>query len=339
MKKLFTRIVCWSLAALCVILITGAAACYLKYRQVAGRDLPAVHASTSLIPADGKVRLGAALDARFEFVAPWGKTPTNVDASAGEGSQLVEQPRPRITKINWGTVTWGVDCRLQPFSIGDIPEGKLKLAFADAAGRETPIELPIPKLRSEPLPEADRADLAIAGKLPPERAPRWIYVTAGVTALALIGLLSFMLVRRKASEPAPRIPPWVVALTDLKSLRKEFSGGGMCPLECVSSLTDIVRNYLEDRFSIHAPRQTTNEFLRNLESSDSPLKNTDRNFLSEFMTAADMVKFARWDAPRETIDETIDRASDLVTGTIPEAGGKSAAGGDSKTSKQGGKTS
>ncbi len=317
MKIIKKTLVCL-LAGLLVALVAGAAACYLKYRHVAAGDLPVVHATTTLSPADGKTRIGSVLGARYEFVAPWSKVPTTIEAKPGEGSQLVNQPSPQIRAIQWGTATWDIDCAIQPFVLGEIPEGKLRVSFVDGSGKTMPFELDIPKLVSEPLPDMARADLTIAGKLPPPATPRWVYVAGGVTALAILGLLLYLMIRRKASEPAPRLPPWIVALADLKSLHKGFDAGEMRPLECVSALTDIVRNYLEERFRIHAPRQTTDEFLRNLDSADSPLKNSDRNFLREFMTSADMVKFARWDAPHEMIAETIDHAADLVTGTIPD---------------------
>jgi len=56
-------------------------------------------------------------------------------------------------------------------------------------------------------------------------------------------------------------------------------------------LSDIVRRYLEDRYSLHAPELTTEEFL--IAAGNAELDDERLGFLHGFLRAADRVKFAR----------------------------------------------
>jgi hypothetical protein len=53
----------------------------------------------------------------------------------------------------------------------------------------------------------------------------------------------------------------------------------------------ILRCYIEDRFGLHAPERTTEEFLEETRSS-SALMDDDVRVLRKFLSHCDMVKFA-----------------------------------------------
>ncbi len=81
-------------------------------------------------------------------------------------------------------------------------------------------------------------------------------------------------------------------------------------------LSAILRGYIERRFSLRAPEQTTGEFLEIIQ--DYALFTPDqKRLLREFLQACDMVKFALHEPPeveiavafataREFIDQTMD---------------------------------
>jgi hypothetical protein len=78
-------------------------------------------------------------------------------------------------------------------------------------------------------------------------------------------------------------------------------------------LSDIVRRYVERRFGIRAPEQTTKEFLA--EASRHPsIVEGHRVLLSGFMRTADRVKFAA-ERPGST---DCDRAFDAANGFVEE---------------------
>lgn len=74
---------------------------------------------------------------------------------------------------------------------------------------------------------------------------------------------------------------------------------------------------MERRFHLRAERQTTAEFLGDLERGGGSISESQRDFLKEFLSAADMVKFARLPADRALFENAAEKAERLVTETIP----------------------
>jgi hypothetical protein len=82
-------------------------------------------------------------------------------------------------------------------------------------------------------------------------------------------------------------------------------------------LTSIVRRYIERTTGVHAPEQTTEEFLREISRTPSPpapLPKGEGSLLDEcarlrdFLESADLVKFAAHQPRAEDIDESVRRA-------------------------------
>lgn len=79
-------------------------------------------------------------------------------------------------------------------------------------------------------------------------------------------------------------------------------------------LSEIVRVYLEERFGLRAPDQTTEEFLEGLRESIA-LDSRHKEMLGEFLTQCDWVKFARGEPVREDLEKLHQMASELVEET------------------------
>jgi hypothetical protein len=140
-------------------------------------------------------------------------------------------------------------------------------------------------------------------ELPPARWP-WL-VAAGVAALAIIILaLSLWIWKRRQPETpaAPAVPPHLRAFERLDALLAEdLIGKGAIKLFHIR-LSDILRRYLEERFGLHAPERTTEEFL--IEAGRSTVLNAEqRDLLHDFLRYCDLVKFARHEPDREEIEE------------------------------------
>ena len=78
----------------------------------------------------------------------------------------------------------------------------------------------------------------------------------------------------------------------------------------------IIRDYLEQRFDLHAPDRTTEEFLFELQSSQR-LSEGHKQLLADFLGACDMVKFAKAEPPEQELRELHEAASRLVGETQP----------------------
>ncbi len=163
---------------------------------------------------------------------------------------------------------------------------------------------------------AEIADIKPSRKLP-GRIPRWLWVAAGATAVAfLAGLISSRLWknREKLIPAAPPVPPHVIALNALQALKHK---GLLERDECepfYTQLSLILRTYLEGRFHLNAPDETTEEIVE--EMSRSPeLNGAQRNILQEFMRQADMVKFAKGRPDRGSMESAFDTTKQFVEET------------------------
>ena len=122
----------------------------------------------------------------------------------------------------------------------------------------------------------------------------------------------------------PRIvPPHAWAEAELDRLAAEGLIEQARFHEFYFRLTDIVRQYIERRFSIMAPEQTTEEVLRQARAS-AVLGDEHKDLLGGFLRAADKVKFARHRPTVEEAESAFAAARRFVRETAPAEPGPDA---------------
>jgi hypothetical protein len=146
------------------------------------------------------------------------------------------------------------------------------------------------------------------------------YIPHVIGALLLIAALVFWLRQRKSRRVAPEVVAipllpheWAAKALDELAERKLWQRGEI--KEHYTHLTDILREYLERRFAIHAREQTSDEILIQLRKqhlSDSLLTDTE-----ELLSVADLIKFAKADPGMDIHAATIERVRKFVIETIP----------------------
>lgn len=123
--------------------------------------------------------------------------------------------------------------------------------------------------------------------------PLWPWLLAGaVVLLAASPLLARAWLSRRAQ--ARRQSAYQVARSELDALLygpRPPSDDEIAVDAFYVTLSGIVRRYLEGRFGLHSPEQTTDEFLDSLASSPD-LRRGHQDLLHEFLRGADLVKFA-----------------------------------------------
>jgi len=143
-----------------------------------------------------------------------------------------------------------------------------------------------------------------------------------VLAIACLAALIFLIIfflkkylKRKAQSPAiPIEPADKIAYKALERLKaKDLPRFGKIK-EYYIELSDIVRRYMENRFSFRAPEMTTEEFLYFLRESDS-LSGAHKNSLKQFLNHCDLVKFAKYGPTGHEIDDSFNFATKLVDET------------------------
>lgn len=153
----------------------------------------------------------------------------------------------------------------------------------------------------------------------PVEFPMWGWILLGVMVLGLIaGVLLWLRHKRKlpltdAVHNATMLPS-EIALDALDVLvQKNYPEQGLFK-EYYVDLSDIVRHYLENRFSMKAPEMTTEEFLLYANNSDA-LSDTQKIFLKDFLNGCDMVKFAKHRPTVAQAQANVDVARKLIVDT------------------------
>ena len=320
MRKLLKNLF-YIIIAVVMIVLAAAVTIYVKYRNITEANISVKYEKAIVSPSTGKVPLGETVEITYTLKAPWDKRPAKLTLVPGKGSQSVGNPEFIKEKLKWGYYIWEVKCRVQPFVNGEIPEGNANIVISpDKDGKMSELKLKFPKIFSEEIP-ITKNTLNVATTIQEQKilteSNTIYYIIAGILAVIIL-IIGYLIYMRKRKGKIVVLTSWADALLELNKLKHQLKEKVFNTEKGISFLADIVRNYLEARFKIHAPRQTTEEFLKDMESWKSPLDNKDRNFLREFMITADMIKFAKLDATEKQVTTAIERAEKLIKVTIPE---------------------
>ena len=126
------------------------------------------------------------------------------------------------------------------------------------------------------------------------------YILAVLAVALLVALIVFLILRFAKKEKKPKVKVKVVpkekahiiALSRLEALRikKLWEVGEVKAY--YSELTDIIRDYMENRWEFGAMEMVTPEIMTELERLN--LSAEDRDRMREILSTADLVKFAKW---------------------------------------------
>jgi hypothetical protein len=210
---------------------------------------------------------------------------------------------------------------LEPFLPGDYAIPPLEVSFEEQEGFYSfsiiseEIAVEVSSVLPPQLGEQDIEEIwgpaSLAGRM-----IVWVG-TAGVMLAALgAGLLY---VRKRLcvfGSEAKDMHPWEAALKELESLlgKKLIELGRY--REFYDSISDLTRRYVERRFSIRAPEQTTEEFLKQVRDTNALSEYTP--LLEEFLSGCDLVKFARYEPSVEEVERTVHNCESFLTGTAPQ---------------------
>jgi len=153
-------------------------------------------------------------------------------------------------------------------------------------------------------------------KPPVEIASGWEWLWWTLAALALAGIIYAAIRLRAAKRGRPQIavviPPHERARRKLEAALDLFDQ----PKPFCILVSDAVRLYLEERFGLRAPDRTTDEFLDELKRSDA-LTPPQKESLEQFLSACDLVKFARYEPGRPELELLYKSALRLIEETEP----------------------
>lgn len=254
---------------------------------------------------------------RLAVEADEGATVAFPDSDGGFGEFAVvrdEEVSERL--LDGGRVQRVREYVLQPFLPGEyeLPPLTVTLNDSDSISSEA-LTIPVESV----LPDPETADLRDIAEPLDMPAPWWWWAVGTLLLAVAAGAAWWWWKRRKAKLSAPRVvPPHEIALTALDALMSEgLLAGGAVELFYLR-LSDIVRHYIEDQFSLRAPEQTTEEFLAEM-SRGPHIRRDHQTLLRDFLYRADMVKFAKFVPAAEETGGAVEAARLFIEQSVPTA--------------------
>jgi hypothetical protein len=159
------------------------------------------------------------------------------------------------------------------------------------------------------LPKLDSLMKALKGPIdikPPIEAPITFkeiapWIMGSLLVLALLFLIFYSLRRRKNNKgfftlpQKPKEPAHVIALRELDRIKEEkIWQQGKIKLY-YSEITDVLREYIENRFEIQAMEKTTDETISAFKYRRSLVDEKSFENLRKILINADLVKFAKYE--------------------------------------------
>jgi hypothetical protein len=148
------------------------------------------------------------------------------------------------------------------------------------------------------------------------------YIIVGLLLIAIIILYIWYLRKRRAvvkelvKPDIPPVPAHIWALGELDELvREKLWQQGKTKLY-YSRLTDIIRRYIELRFSRPAMEQTTDEIMADFRGNGL-IPQAMQDDLRALLQLADLVKFAKWSPDAEESEASQKSAYDFILRTKP----------------------
>ena len=137
----------------------------------------------------------------------------------------------------------------------------------------------------------------------------------GIIAI-VVGIIYFLKLRkrRKIDIAPPPEPAHQIAYRELKELKEKnlISNGKI--KEYYYELSNIIRHYIENRFTLMAPERTTEEFLSEM-ADVQILEREHKRLIKKFLQQCDLVKFAKYGPDSNEIDGAFGAAKKLVDET------------------------
>lgn len=198
-----------------------------------------------------------------------------------------------------------------------VPPVSFTLRAAD--GTETVLsspELPV-EVRSLLTEGFDPARIRdVKGAVPVPLEAVWPWYAGGAGLAVLLAWMGWRWWKGQGQAPRPPEPVDVRALRELDELAaRDLPAKGLV-LDFYVLLSDTVRRYVEGRFGIRAPEQTTKEFLQAARHHPA-IREDHQRMLAAFMRAADLVKFAAQRPGRAECEHGLEAARGFVQESRP----------------------
>lgn len=147
--------------------------------------------------------------------------------------------------------------------------------------------------------------------------PFWknIIIALAVLLVLAIAIVIWLILRKRKEkvDEGSKLPAHEIAFRKLQKLEQDKIWQKGKVKEYYSDLTNIVREYLENRYDIHAMEETTNEILDQISKAEMEAGSRDR--MQDLLNLSDMVKFAKEEPGPHDHQRSLENAREFVKET------------------------
>ncbi len=134
----------------------------------------------------------------------------------------------------------------------------------------------------------------------------WVAIAVVVLFALLAGLVWLLFFRKKKQRP---LTAREEALQKLETMRAELQGADVYAFG--TSVSDVLRRFIEKQYGLAATKQTSLEFLNSIRTK-SVFKDEEKAALALFLEKADLIKFAHTYASERDGESLLETALLLV---------------------------
>jgi hypothetical protein len=147
---------------------------------------------------------------------------------------------------------------------------------------------------------------------------RYVLIILGI--LLIIAIIAYIIIRIKQNKPIipvfkPAEPAHVIAFRELEKLKNEKLWQQGQFKQYYTRLTDIIRQYIENRYNVFAMESTSEEIVSDLKKLEIENKKVLEN-LAQMLEISDLVKFAKAEPLPEENENSWKYSNDFVLNTM-----------------------
>ena len=269
-----------------------------------------------------KVEIGQPVKIEIDIQTPWYRKVDGPPTMDFVENVAMTEPKFEFDSYNLSGKLWKVSLSLLLFTEGEFKDLKVTLPLSpDRMKKQKDLTVNLPILKAHLSGVGKSSSIEVkenldSSALTPENAELqeaksylWLWIV-GISLALLLAIFPFL--KKNVIRPVKIIPPWESALNAIEELKSITLDDEAFFVR----LTDILRQYIEKRFSLQATEKTSEEFIQEIRQ-DSILSQKQQIALENFLSTADLVKFARMAADKKQRQECLNTADEFVHETIP----------------------
>jgi len=265
-----------------------------------------VRDAVARLDAKGPIRLSETL--RVTLTVEGGQALQVEAPSVAESRQwkVVRQTKGEKRHLKDNQWRWQAEIELEPAEPGKLSLPEIVLKYRN----DSKLEWTSKKWDDTSIEVLGPEGMDVRGELPIEPVPPspsldWLPLVQVMAGLLFLALLCGVLWWWRRPKPAVILSPDVRALRDLEQLRSAQ------PEAIHAGVSAIVRRFVEERFGVQAPRQTSEEILQSARASE--VFPRDRlEPLAGLLAECDRVKFTGTAPTRESCEEAVTVACQFI---------------------------